>query len=123
MVLAERDLVVAALRTAPAWLQVVLALRMAPAWLQVVLVPWMEPAWLLNLYLDVQGLVLVVMALFLAEWDLDLDPVPCLGGEWIAAVAPSLINLDGRLVGWLMVAWYQSLSLREFERTSHSEKA
>ena len=93
VVLAERDLVV--------------ALRMAPAWFLVELGLWIEPAWLLNSYLDVGVLVpreLVVVArkmppaLLLSSY-LDLEGLDGLvsfpGGGWIAAAAPSLINLDG----------------------------
>ena len=55
--LAETDLVVVALRRAPAWFLVELGLMM-------------DPAWLLNPHLDTEGLELVVEA---------LSPVPCPG--------------------------------------------
>ena len=54
------------------------AQRMAPACFLVEVSPWMDPAWLQHLYLDVVGLELVVVALFLlAEWDQVVE-----GGPW-----------------------------------------
>ena len=48
--------------------------------------PRMAPAWLLNLYLDVEGLEEVVVALFLlVEWGLDLCRLPCPGSGRICA--------------------------------------
>ena len=44
---------------------VVVALRIALAWFLVEGGPWMAPALLLNSYLDVEGLELVLVALFL----------------------------------------------------------
>ena len=73
-VLAEGDLMAVALAEMEL---VVVALRTAPAWYLVERNPWMAPYWLLNSYLDVDGLVLVLMALLLlAEWGLDLDLAP-----------------------------------------------
>ena len=58
----------------------VVAPRRAPAWLLVQLGQWIESALFLNSYLDVEGLALVLVALFLlAEWDLGLVPCPEFG--------------------------------------------
>ena len=74
VVLAEGDLMAVALNETDL---VVVAWRTAPAWFLVERDPWMAPYWLLNSYLDVDGLVLVL--LLLAEWGLDLGLAPCPG--------------------------------------------
>ena len=76
VVLAEGDLMAVALAEMDL---VVVALRTAPAWFLVERDPWMAPYWLLNSYLEVEGLVLVLVALCLAEWGLDLGLAPCPG--------------------------------------------
>ena len=57
----------------------------APALILAVVGPWMDPAWFQNLYLDVVGMELVVVVLFLlAELDQELvEGVPCQDPAWL----------------------------------------